>query len=355
MKRAPTKCRRSGPNSAGTLSSFLILEYVEGEKLSYPQLGSLSDAQREHLYHSLARVYIQLRRLEFPSIGCLQLSQGDFKVSKMTTSIDINMQELEGLNPSRIQASYYENSPLASANAYTSMLLEVADNAFAEGRSSVIDEDKGADALYHLNIFRQFAERWVDCRFEQGPFVLVHGDLEPFNLIFNDEMDIICVLDWEWSRVVPCQFFKPPLWFSNPDPTMLAYDFIYQRYIERFDRFLAVVRKLERERYGNELLSNEWVVAKEDSGFLVANALENWTDIDWFAFRYINRKWYRGKDLQERVRAFMDDVPARKSFIERKAREGITHTAEAETLRDEMHNELKVAPSSKDQPSRSVQ
>ncbi|KAI1499372.1 phosphotransferase enzyme family protein [Biscogniauxia marginata] len=320
--------------SSGPLTSFLILEYVEGEKLSFSQLGSLSDTQREHLYHSLAEIYTQLRRLEFSFIGCLRrLGQGGTEVSKMTTSIDINMQELEGLNPSRIQASYYKNGSLTSANAYTSMLLDIADNAFAQSRSSVIeDEDE------------------VDYRFDQGPFVLVHGDLEPFNLIVNDEMDIVCVLDWEWSRIVPCQFFKPPLWFANPDPTVLAYDFMYQRYIEQFDQFLAAVRTLERKRYGNELLSNEWAAAKKDSGFLVANALENWTDIDWFAFRYINKKCYQGEDLEERVKAFMDEVPARKLFVKRKLREGITYTAEVKALGDKMHNEADAAPSGEEQP-----
>lgn len=323
--------------SSEPLASFLIFEYIEGEKLSFAQLKSMSDTQRERLYYSLAKIHIQLRRLEFPSIGCLRPSQDGFEVSKMTTSIDINMQELEGLNPSRIQASYYENGTLASASAYTSMLLDLADNAFAQGRSSVTeDEDEGADALYHLNIFRQYAEKWVDCRLDQGPFVLVHGDFEPFNLIVNGESDIVCVLDWEWSRVIPCQFFKPPLWLANPDPTMLAYDFMYQRYIEQFDRFLGIMRTLERERYGNELLSNEWDMGKEDSGFLVANALENWTDIDWFAFRYINEKCYPGEDLQERVNVFIDEVPARKLLVQRKLREGIAYMTKVKALKDEV-------------------
>lgn len=317
------------------LSSFLILEYVEGQKLSYTQIGRMSDEQRARFDASLASIYIQLRRLEFSSVGCLQPSSHGAEVSKMTMSIDINMQELEGLKPSSIQASYYKNGLLNSADAYVSMLLEIADNAFAEGRGSFIeDADEGAEALYHLSIFRQYAEGWVDHRLDRGPFVVVHGDLEPFNLIINSEMDIICVLDWEWSRVVPLQFFKPPLWLGNPDPTNLAYDVVYQRYLKRFDQFLTVVRMLEREKYGNEVLSNEWAEAKTDSGFLVANALENWTDIDWFAFRYINRKCYRGQDLQKRTRAFADS-PERKSLIERKLRESVTYMAEVKRLRDE--------------------
>lgn len=293
----------------------------------------MSDQQRARFDASLANIYIQLRRLEFPSIGCLRLAPSPVAVSKMTRSIDINVQELEGLKPSSIQALYYKNGLLTSADAYVSMLLDIADNAFAGTRGSVTDANFGAEALYHLNIFRQYAEGWVDHRLDRGPFVLVHGDLEFFNLMVNSEMDVVSVLDWEWSRVVPLQFFKPPLWLRHAYAPNLAISAVYEHYLERFDQFLTVVRTLEREKYGNELLSDEWAEAKKDGGFLVANALENWTDIEWFAFRYINRKCYRGQDLQERTRVFMDDL-ARKSFIERKVREGIAYEAEVTRLRD---------------------
>jgi hypothetical protein len=39
---------------------------------------------------------------------------------------------------------------------------------------------------------------------------------------------------------------------------------------------------------------------KDDGGFLVANALENRTDIDWFANWYTNNRCYRGlSDLEK--------------------------------------------------------
>ncbi|KAF7857309.1 hypothetical protein EAF04_009550 [Stromatinia cepivora] len=299
------------------LSSFIILKYIEGQKLSYGQLRDLSDEQREHLYTSLADVHIQLRKLEFPSIGCLTRVLEGFEVRKKFNTIDINMQELEGLQPSKIQKSFCDHrNLLTSANDYTAMLLQIADNAFAEGRSSVSDEEQGEDALYHLHIFCKYAESWVDHSLDQGPFVLVHGGFEPFNLI-------------EWSRVVPLQFFKPPLWLKNPDTTKLAYNFVYKDYLKRFDQFLEIVRTREREKYGNQLLADEWTKAKENSGFLVANALENWTNMDWFANRYINWKCYREVDLTERVKAFMND-PVRKAFMARKLHEGAAYRAKVD-------------------------
>jgi hypothetical protein len=133
------------------------------------------------------------------------------------------------------------------------MLLRIADNAFTESRSGFSKEDQGEDALYHLHIFHEYAEGWVDHRLDRGPFVLVHGDLEPFNFIVNEKMEIISALDWEWSRVVPLRFFKPPLWLRIPDTTKLAYNFVYNNHLKSFNQLLEIVQTREREKYGNGL------------------------------------------------------------------------------------------------------
>lgn len=132
-------------------------------------------------------------------------------------------------------------------------------------------------------------------------------------------MNIVSVLDWEWSRVVPCQFFKPPLWLNSTPIEDLSYGYQYKTFLAHFDKFLAVLRVLEQEKYGNEILTNEWETGKQKSGFMVANALENWTAIDWFANRWINPRVYGGKeDLQPRIKEFMQADPTRQAFIERR-------------------------------------
>ncbi|KAG4431248.1 hypothetical protein IFR05_013270 [Cadophora sp. M221] len=136
------------------LSSFLILQYIEGRKVSHGELKRLSDEQRTNLYTSLADVYIQIRRLEFPTIGCLSQGLSGFEVCKRLVTIDLNMQELEGLAPHYIQNRYCGGSTtLTSANEYITMLLEIADNAFARDRSP-ISQEEAEDRLYHLYIFR---------------------------------------------------------------------------------------------------------------------------------------------------------------------------------------------------------
>ncbi|KAK0753663.1 hypothetical protein B0T18DRAFT_452798 [Schizothecium vesticola] len=165
-------------DSREPLSSFVILEFVSGQKLDLSKLKKLPEEQQTNLYSSLADIYIQLRRLEFPSIGCLESGPDGIQVNKTTISQNINIQELEGLQPSSIQAQYFEpDGRLTSANKYVAMLLDVSDNAFARSRGSVYEEDQGGDALYHLYLFRQYTQQWADPLLDHCPFVMVHGDL----------------------------------------------------------------------------------------------------------------------------------------------------------------------------------
>ncbi|KAF5019924.1 hypothetical protein F66182_8064 [Fusarium sp. NRRL 66182] len=321
------------------LSSFMILEYIDGQPVLPHQLGALPQDKQTRFYTSLADVYIQLRRLTFPMIGSLTQHQGGFAVRQALATIDLNRQELEGFQPSAIQAAQNTNVAFSSANEYTAMLLQLAANAFNNSRSIISSQEQGEDALYHQDLFRRFAtEEWLDHGADAGPFVLVHGDLQPFNILVNENMEIVSVLDWEWSRVVPYQYFLPPLWLTNLDTTVLAWGFAYDHYLERFEDFLAIVESRERERYGDKLLSTEWSKAKRDGGFLVANALENCTDMDWFANRFIGWRRYGGKeDVAERISAFIREDPARERLVHDRV---LAYEAYQAQLRHESSNDV---------------
>lgn len=95
--------------------------------------------------------------------------------------------------------------------------------------------------------------------------------------------------------MVPSQFFKPPMWLNSTPIEDLSYGYQYRSFLAYFDKFLAVLRVLEQEKYGNEILTNEWETGKQKSGFMVANALENSTAMDWFANRWINSRFCGGE------------------------------------------------------------
>jgi hypothetical protein len=334
--------REKGPYG---IASFLILEYIEGKRLCEFGLINLFGDQRQRLYSQLANIYVQLRRLEFSSIGVLSRSLDKFEVRKKPISIDINVQELEGLQPSRIQAEYGGgNGVVTSAHDYISMLVRIARNAFERSRTSVLNKDDGQLALYHLDQFCQYAEKeWPKPELDHGPFVLVHGDLNPYNLIVTENMDVLALLDWEWARIVPLQFFNPPEWLTGRTPSLLAIPFVYSKYVTELNKFRTAIKDRELALYGKELLSKDWARVDENESILVAAALENWTDIHYFATRFLDWLLHKRKNLEGRIQKFMQEDSARGDLVARKVCDRIAYQAELEQLATKSHasNETK--------------
>ncbi|KAK2598052.1 hypothetical protein QQS21_005829 [Conoideocrella luteorostrata] len=241
------------------LSTFIIINYLDGTTLSTAQMERFTTQEKEALYTSLADIYIQLRRQEFPCIGRLeQDASNGFHVGQKTVSIDMNMQQLEGLDPFAIQATYHdEHGYLRSANSYVNMLLDVGYSAFFKSRNAV-QVGMGRDAVYHQHLFYRHAKQWIDAELDSGPFVLVHGDLHPSNLMVDEKKRIVGVLDWEWSRVVPVQFFVPPLWLTGRSTVALAGHNTWQLFLSRaLNGFLSILESREMDVFSNQMLSRE--------------------------------------------------------------------------------------------------
>ncbi|KAH9219816.1 hypothetical protein DL95DRAFT_422631 [Leptodontidium sp. 2 PMI_412] len=288
------------------IASFMIMEYIEGRTLD-----------------NVGFKTITLRRLEFPAIG--RLAPCPDKGGIM---------EVEGLQPLCIMADYGgETGVLTSANDYISMLLRIARNAFEKGRKNVYDEFDGRDSLYHLDQFSQFVKtKWLNPTLDNGPFVLSHGDLEMYNLLVNENLDILAVLDWEWSCVIPLQLFMPPTWITNRPITTLSWGIFYGDYITNLNNFRAVIKDRELRMYGEELLSRDWASVHTDGGILIGSALENWADADYVAGRYLDKFLHLRKDLQGRIKQFMEENPSYECLIARKVADCMEYRAERKRL-----------------------
>src|SRR5450432_1369652 len=85
--------------------------------------------------------------------------------------------------------------------------------------------------------------------------------------------------------------------------------------------------------YSEELLSNEWARVHENGSILAAAVVENWTDIDFFATRYLDWLLYKCNDLEDWIEEFMIEDPARQELVARKVRDWMAYQAEREHLR----------------------
>jgi RIO-like serine/threonine protein kinase len=84
--------------------------------------------------------------------------------------------------------------------------------------------------------FRAVAVEWVDPIYNHGPFILMHGDLRPTNIIVDKNLKILSIIDWEWSRIVPAQLFVPQTWLTGLELEGICSYFLRGEYVAELVR-----------------------------------------------------------------------------------------------------------------------
>ncbi|KAK4237601.1 hypothetical protein C8A03DRAFT_44572 [Achaetomium macrosporum] len=333
---------------------FIIMDYVDGRSLKdlgfksgetwgRMIVGGPQTPAAKRLHQQLADVYVQLRQLEFPRIGALGLPSRDVSalscspeeitVCNRPLSVDMADQELDGLEPGEV---FPPRRTFSTAKEYVDGLLWLADNKLDKEPDQNMDEDEPASILYAAHHFKRFVQdEWLDAAANKGPFVLVHGDMEMVisNLLFDKDYNLVGVVDWEWSRVVPAQLLVPPIWLlgSNLDFVLIAQDIynIQVRYLR------AAVQEREKALGLPPRLSEEWAPLETWCHTAVSMGL-NYPEHAFLVYwdlifqKVVPRSWDATEEEDKlrdenevfpRIRAFLEASEERQAFLERKIRE----------------------------------
>ncbi|KAI9827433.1 MAG: hypothetical protein M1832_004782 [Thelocarpon impressellum] len=184
-------------------------------------LPKLDPEKKTRFYGQLAHILGQMRLQELPAVGSLLLDETGAQPDAMRLgrplSLDLNDQATEGLKPDLIVDRTYQ-----STADYSYALYRLLYNVFKRQRNSVYDETDARAQIFALEQYRRILLGWVLPEHNHGPFVLMHGDLRPSNIIIDEDFNIRAIIDWEWSRTVPLQFFIPPTWITGYDAHVVA-------------------------------------------------------------------------------------------------------------------------------------
>ncbi|KAK4038753.1 hypothetical protein C8A01DRAFT_47703 [Parachaetomium inaequale] len=153
------------------------------------------------------------------------------------------------------------------------------------------------------------------------------------NLLFDKDYNLVGIVDWEWSRVVPAQLMMPPIWLmaSNLEFVLLIQD----SYNKQVRYLRAAVQEREKALGLLPRLSTEWEALETWCHPAVALGLnypEHAFLVYWdLVFRnVVPRTWGATEEEDEqrdknevipRIRAFMEASEERQAFLERKIRE----------------------------------
>ncbi|KAL1847096.1 hypothetical protein Daus18300_014066 [Diaporthe australafricana] len=269
--------------------AFIIMDFVDGQNLrehGFKQGDKWNNWRgpteaTKLVYQQLAEVLIELRKQEFPAIGALGIDPcgpsksnlAGVRVCHRPLSIEIAMQESEGQNPSEM---FPARKTFSTASEYIQSLLWLLDNELNRCSNPDIDRaaDRGKMLLYAARDFRRFVtQKWLDASKENGPFVLMHGVLHNHysNLLWDEDLKLVGVIDWEWSHVVPVQLFTPPVWLDNA--TVESVCLFQGLFKDELGYLHQEISNAEAARGEPHTLSIEWEMMQTWSHSLVVSSL----------------------------------------------------------------------------------
>ncbi|KAL2366033.1 hypothetical protein RJZ56_001037 [Blastomyces dermatitidis] len=203
---------------------FMLMEYIEGKTLAGVVLQDLEKRTREHFYTQLADIYIQLYHQQFDQIGALTLDEHDEDwvfANNRPLTVDVNDQEVSGFD----FCSHFlpPQQTFTSAIDYIYLIFRLIYNDYCRCPDSIVGEEDARHYRYSIWAGQGIVMEWVKQEYNHGPFILMHGDLRPSNIVIDDNFNITSILDWEWSHTLPVQLFAvPPYWLTNLQVAQIA-------------------------------------------------------------------------------------------------------------------------------------
>ena len=229
--------------------AYLIIDYIPGQSLNIKSLAKDTRERRDHFYIQLIDILAQMRQLEFPSAGSLTLDRdGDFVVGPLS-DIPSNTVQIDSFGtapPSKV---------FTSATEFIRYQFEVLRNAYELPVSEQTLQEIQLE-LFALGEMERELHNFVDthAKWERGPFILCHMDLRWPNIIVDDDLNILAVIDWEWSASIPRFLFVPPSWIAGREPQYVT----GQEYHAEFTHFHRILLARREISNGHRQLAQEW-------------------------------------------------------------------------------------------------
>lgn len=152
-----------------------------------------------------------------------------------------------------------ETEPFNSAVAYLSHLAALKLKQLTLQRNSVEDAADAREKYASRLLLHSLIPRLTSPAHISGPFPLVCDDFSPQNILVNRSLEIVAVLDWEWTYAGPYELFSTaPRWLilRDPDEWTETYRFdepgpddLLKLYESKLELFLEVMREEEAKRW----------------------------------------------------------------------------------------------------------
>ena len=288
----------------------IVMEFVEGELLSDSLKVAREPGRLEVLdpnintqtlkkaYRGMAKILIELSKCQFTHIGGMSQDQSGHRcIGKRPLTMDTNqLVALANYPPDDLPANTFPTA--------TDYFVALASNHMTHlrtQRNDAVDDEADCRRKYvarclFLKISRNFSKTH-----NNGPFRLFCDDLRPSNVIVDAELNIRCVIDWEFCYAAPAEFtYCSPWWLllAHPDDWEDNLDSFLAQYLPQHEIFLKVLQEFEDQEIQrgalseSERLSGGMALSMQNADFwfcLAATSSFAFDDIYW---RFIDSVYF---------------------------------------------------------------
>ncbi|KAH6988794.1 hypothetical protein BKA56DRAFT_574628 [Ilyonectria sp. MPI-CAGE-AT-0026] len=255
------RCWGSAEESPHQLGPFIIMDFIEGTRLStfLKQPTEDEDADMildptieeetlDTIYNQLADYILQISRLEFSLIGAISKDASEtWTVTNRPLTYDMNeLATGTGYPMDQLPTAQFHRASDFFQSVSNQRLLHLKTQ-----RNIAKDEADVRRRFIARHRFKQLIPKY--CIDDTGPFKVFCDDMQPANMLIDpNTLRITAVLDFEFTNSMPAQFTcDPPWWLLLRGPDVWldrnSMDEFLARYVPRMEQFLRALEQVEEK------------------------------------------------------------------------------------------------------------
>lgn len=200
------------------------------------------------LYKQIADILLQLSKLSLPAVGSVE-QVDDFTWEVTRRPLLLNMNELVRLGT--LPRAKLPNTVFKTASSYFEALAQLhIDNLTHQRNDAIESSDECRRKFVSRHLFRKLSRegRLTFSRNDNGPFRIWCDDFRPGNVLLNENLQIVGVVDWEFTYAAPSELsLAPPWWLLLEQPEywpggLEAWTEVYESHLRTFLKVLVARR-----------------------------------------------------------------------------------------------------------------
>jgi hypothetical protein len=150
-----------------------------------------------------------------------------------------------------------------TVDAYVDALLSCHDSRLQHQPNAVNGAGDCASQMCALVLLRALRPRLFDPKLNLGPFAPVFTDLNVDNIYVDGDWNVTCIIDLEWTAVLPLEFIRTPRWLTSQAVDEIDvdhYNVFREEFVEIFEKEEGCLGRYGDKLRCSSIVNRTWIL-----------------------------------------------------------------------------------------------